>query len=995
MVNLNEKIQNLLKNTSSEEVKSICESFLNEAADKEVYQSDKIALKLFEDLKTYANVDSQIGTLLLEKEDYAKNIMDIEAKISKNAAQNFAANWDLTRRDKKISNVGNHMDNTIKQENIKKAADSNSILEKLSIVDDAGAKKIVADMKMNDYSIKESISTLKKSQISNHPNLKYVIAKFESALMENTPEFLLANDFIFSMTPFKWDVDVKAAINRVQESINSKAVEIEVQTAIHNIKSTDSKRFFTELVEKLNDWVLSENKNVPSLLKDMKGYMFNPYIKNLSNKLMVMENAKGTQFNIPVKDSNCEVHKIFSPVHLTVAGQVFKAGDNFYHSTDNGIKKLSEAQVNALPKNFLELCDSFFNESVKVTDDSVSVYFGKSKVQLMTDGKIFVNENQVEPSSLGTQLVFLTQQTVFRDTSNMANVVMNIYENMDNICEIDYGKHISSSVFEGVGVYLFKKDGTIYINKMNKSMNENKFLKANAIQTVNFVKEFLSFNMSESLGDFLEGDHKKKVEMTSELNKILGDITLVECELEKIEKAILADPSYAEVKEITDAKTLLENELNNLRSIWQEKNNELKNFEIVEEDKSEPEEEEEEELEAKEDSKEEPAEYKEGEEADEDPIVVEEPQVVVEDPVEPQVQSEVVAHGLAGAEGTQNADIQGNDHIEAHVDQAADANGGVVNAGFAGAEVPHVDDTPEPQICVDPTPIPVLTPGTATEVIQGSAAPVAVPVSAGQEAAVDVAVVDVAPEETPSEPVDGYQEGNSEEDVQEDEGEKEKSEEVTESIGADSKVKDKVTGKPGTVTSVGDEHFIVLLDDGSSVERKLSELEDVEEEMEQNITKNEEPINVEEVTEGEQVDEPKKEESNGFVLAALTIDLGPFKAGEQVEIDAANYTAVGDDDPVKLKDEKEGVGEIPKKYLNVIEDENGVESVDGVDAKVEDVLMRIKELETFLVGKNIKGSKAIEGAKEKIKKFAASLEDAEEEKQKGDESDANSGEETK
>lgn len=536
-------------------------------------------------------------------------------------------------------------------------------------------------------------------------------------------------------------------------------------------------------------------------------------------------------------------------------------------------------------------------------------------------------------------------------------------------------------------------------------MNENKFLKANAIQTVNFVKEFLSFNMSESLGDFLEGDHKKKVEMTSELNNILGDITLVEGELEKIEKVILADPSYAEVKEITDAKTLLENELNNLRSIWQEKNNELKNFEIVEEDKSEPEEEEEEELEAKEDE-EEKVEPK--EEPTEEPELEPEAEVVIEEPTEPQVQPEVVAHGLAGAEGTQNTAIQGNDHIEAHADQAVDTNGGVVNAGFAGAEVPHVDNAPEPQISVNP--VPVLTPGTATEVIQGAAAPVAVPVSAGQEAAVDVAVVDVAApaaEETTSEPIEGGQDETPEEEIVkgDEEGKSEEDEEVTESIGADSKVKDKVTGQPGTVTSVGDEHFIVLLDDGSSVERKLSELEDIEEEIEQNITNNEKPINAEEVTEGAQSEEIEGEENSekeedekeqdGFVFAALTIDLGPFKAGEQVEIDAANYTAVGDDDPVKLKDEKEGVGEIPKKYLNVVEIEKGVGSGDGVDAKIEDVLMKIKELETFLVGKNIKGSKAIEGAKEKIKKFAASLEDAEEEKQKGDESDANKGEEAK
>src|ERR1035437_6756855 len=114
--------------------------------------------------------------LLNEKEGYAKSIQEIESQISKNAAQNLAANWDMVRKDKKVSNVGNHVNNTLQNENIADAAKGAALLEKLSLISDDSAKKVVEKSKIDSYSVKESIASIKGSQIANHPNLKYVLA---------------------------------------------------------------------------------------------------------------------------------------------------------------------------------------------------------------------------------------------------------------------------------------------------------------------------------------------------------------------------------------------------------------------------------------------------------------------------------------------------------------------------------------------------------------------------------------------------------------------------------------------------------------------------------------------------------------------------------------------------------------------------------------------------------------------------------------------------
>ena len=106
MATLKEKIQDLLKSTASEEVKLVCESFLKETDGKDINPSDMVAESLFTNLKSYVDKDSKVGALLNERQGYEQSIMDIESKISRDAAQRLAESWDAKRRDKKISNVG-------------------------------------------------------------------------------------------------------------------------------------------------------------------------------------------------------------------------------------------------------------------------------------------------------------------------------------------------------------------------------------------------------------------------------------------------------------------------------------------------------------------------------------------------------------------------------------------------------------------------------------------------------------------------------------------------------------------------------------------------------------------------------------------------------------------------------------------------------------------------------------------------------------------------
>lgn len=993
MTNLKDKIQDLLKNTKNAEVKALCEAYLKSEGDGALTES------LFAGLRGLVSKDSDVSKLVSETESFNKTKMELEQQISKNAAQRLIENWGL-RKGQKTSNVGT--DTTRQTENINKAKQEELLLEGLKAINTDEVKSIVDKKSRDSYKIAEAIEKIRESQIASHPNVKYVLARYEKALSEGVKEYAIVRDFTASLNPFIWDKAVKEAYNMVNNLVQERAAEIEVQNAIEQIRATDSKRFYAELTTRMNEWVYSDNKNIHDLARDMKGYMFNPLVKSLANKLMLMENSKGTTFNIPVKGSNCTINKIYSPVLETTNGRVFKAASNFYHSTKTSLTRLSEKQVNALPAKFLELCEAFSTASV--VDDKVTLYLGKNKIQMFEDKRIFINERQIDPSTLGSQLLYFTQINVFDKTSTVINKIMNVYENLDTICEIDYGKAITSNVFEGVGALVFKKEKDIYVNKINPTMNENSFYKANSIQAVNMIKEFLSFNMSESLGSFLEGDYKKKEEMQKSAQVVLSNIALVESDIEKLDKATLIDPTLNDVEEIKEAKSLLENELNNLKAEFQTINDRIQKFETIVK-----EEEEEEEGEPEEIVIDEPAEEPAAEPVAEEPVAAEVP--ATEEPAAEPVAlpaNDLVSQGIAGAQGAQSQEIKGNDNIDLMNNNGVP--GDVVQTGFNGAEGSQNAAAPAADAIKQPfEPAPVITQGNVggevavnnntgeIQVAKGNEEPIAEPAQVQASVEIPAAPSDETPAEPVEEPVAEPAEEPAAEPVAEPaeepaaeptddvDGEKKNDEPVEENenepgLGIDSKVKVISRNETGTITAINDGEYSVLLDSGETIPVKQSDIQNLEGDIEDNIKKNEAPV----VTENEEGIETEGDDNENpdvlFVKATLEIDLGPFKAGEVVEIDASAYTAGGEDDPVKIKDAKEGVSEIPKKYLKLADEAGSpVKEMGDIQSKTENLIRGLEELETFLKAEDKIGGKAIEDAKAKLKSFADSLS-----KEKGD-----------
>jgi hypothetical protein len=1009
-MNLRQNVQELLAKTTSNEVKTVCQKYLKSLdgnGETKLLESSFLA-----DLKQVGSGDTNVAAMLTEMSGYNASIIGMQGQISKAAAQKLASWGGLS--DKTVSNVGDLRDNTMLTEAAGNKAAGEQLVESLRTVTSPEAVGVVEAANVADYGVARGIDKIASSKIFSHPSVKYAAARIQNLLETGTPEYSVVREFVSVFGQFAWDADVNEALAFPKKVLADRGSVIEVQEALAAIKQGDRNNFYSEPVRLLNEWLQDGKRNNPTLLRDLKAWSFHPAIKELHNRLAIVENGNG-KLSLPVKEANCSVERVYSPVLFEKTGQVFKAGNRFFRSTASKVTSLKEAEVNALPASYHALCEQFFNGSVRVNEGDIIVYMHKSKVRITSDKRVFVNEQRIDAADMGRTLLYHTNANIFGGEAGLIETCKTLLENIDTICEIDYGKKLVSNLYEGLSYVVFKRGGKVYMNAVNEGMGSDKFYEATATQAIKAIKTNLGYDISEAFYDVLEGENKKIVTIKKEMDGVIGNIHILEGEIKKIERAIYDDPYLSEVIEIAEAKVTLETELNSLHSQWQKLTAALKEAEAKPEVETE-----EEELEAEPEEQEagtEPEAGAEEEAAEGAESEIAEPEgaegdvsVEVEvapeeggEPAEGEIPAAPVAtdpmqqSGLLGAEGTQNAAIAGNDNTTNVV--AATDGGSTVDAGFIGAEgaqaqaaqIPGgadilnapIGDGASALTQTAPPPIEVSGPAVASAPVQGAPAPaVDAPAEAGAEAEGTAEEIEggegaeegkeAGAEEVASDPEEGA------ETPAEEEGEEKKNDGgVKESIGVGTKVKIKGTDNIGEVQSIKKDEFLVLID-GKTDPFKEDQLEDLDaegaekEEDRQKEDDSETPDGDANKQDGDVMsatasviesdgdgEDTEVQPAQAYVKGKITIDFGEFRKGDSIMVEAEGYAKGGDEDPIKLQQPKGEVTAVPKKYIQ-IEDVKAEPEKGSIEES-------LKKIETLIRNSDITVDESVKDAYNKIR----------------------------
>jgi hypothetical protein len=450
---------------------------------------------------------------------------------------------------------------------------------------DKSAESFMISNQVENLGILESILDLSKKGIYEHGSFKVLCENYVNLIKNKAlPEYWVAEAFISDFSNYAWDASVKAVVNRVTESCNTLRPEMEASKALYQIANAGSSDFYSPVKESISKWLVSEGKSVAALSRDLRVWSFNPIVKNLINTLTVLE-SNGSKMNIPTINGNSEVKKIYSPVLVEGNKTIFGIGKTLFEGSSEGVRKLSNRDISTMDKDFLGLLETFYSEAVKTDEKGIHVYAGDTRISIVNENdetKIYLNNdlaNFADYNQLAKLISFRISRGLGTNESKVISDIIRLYENFDKVVELDFAKSVISKVYEGASVSLIKWNGKIFLQRVNEAMRENSLFAVNGSQAVNMVKEFLKYDISEGLTEFLDGEKRVKSIMFNDRKKVIDNISIVESEMQKIESLVATNPLYKGSKQLSDAYSLLEKELQVLKSKWSTINAELDSIE--------------------------------------------------------------------------------------------------------------------------------------------------------------------------------------------------------------------------------------------------------------------------------------------------------------------------------------------------------------------------------------------------------------------------------
>ena len=430
----------------------------------------------------------------------------------------------------------------------------------------------------------ETAMALNNTSFVELPEAKVLVDKYiNHAAIKGISEAYLIESMISELESFSWETNAKSALNTLKKTFESNRREIEVAKAIEEINRTAGRDLFSGIVESMKNWLASEQRISESLLKDLKKWGFNPTVRNLVEKVSYLENNSSSRFSIKVASDTCNVNPIIAPSLVTESASVFVTSDRFFRATEEGVTVMERAEASKLPGKFLNAVLALSSPNVKVNESGLDLYIGNNKLSVVfeseTDTKnIFFNGKRVAEDKLGFTLSFELRNG-FQGSTNAIEHAVQVVEAANYLSEIDFGKKISSKIYEGVEANVFKFGEKVYVHKVNPAMKKNELLEGNGNQAVNIVKEFLGFDLSESMTEVLEKEERILAIMKNDKESIKNNLAVVENEMNKIAKAIESNPALQNSDEIKEAQVMLSNESTALKSKWNQITVEIERFE--------------------------------------------------------------------------------------------------------------------------------------------------------------------------------------------------------------------------------------------------------------------------------------------------------------------------------------------------------------------------------------------------------------------------------
>jgi len=431
------------------------------------------------------------------------------------------------------------------------------------------------------FGVLNTISALKNSSFAELPAGKILLEKYEFLLVsKNISEAFVIEGFINELKGFVWESSVASVLENMNTILENRRREIEVVKAYESIRSTSGRDLFSDATSQMKSWLISENRSTETLIHGLKRFGFNPQVRNLVSFLSLYENQNGTKFHVGYDNEVCEVTSVYSPVQVLENGSVFYANGKFF-SVNEDKTSLTEVNPSDLSPDFVNKAGILEDRDIKISNNKVSLNVGNNKVEFVYENdlkRVYFNGKKINENELPV-LLSVTTNTLLENSSLKISKALFVSSTSEEIADIDFGKKIKSKIYEGVEANIFKLGKKIYVHTVNPMMKLNKVYEANATQAVSIIKDFIKYDISESLTEFLEGEQAILSIMKNDKKEIAKNIQILENESNKIKFAKSQNPRISDSQELIQIEEGIEKEISDLKNRWNIVNQEINNLE--------------------------------------------------------------------------------------------------------------------------------------------------------------------------------------------------------------------------------------------------------------------------------------------------------------------------------------------------------------------------------------------------------------------------------
>jgi preprotein translocase subunit YajC len=329
-----------------------------------------------------------------------------------------------------------------------------------------------------------------------------------------------------------------------------------------------------------------EKKSRRSLIEKMKIYSYDPNVMEAMKRIAKYENDD-SMFLVN-ENKAYDINNVYSFIYIdseVSEDMKFYTNGRYFNFNGTELTQLDESEKLVLPETFKVINEFINNDYVKVTENKVLININNSQILLEIrdnlSNRAFLNNveitNDVYKNLMESKLF---NPLHYSDLSKIKKV----WENLDTLINIDIAQEIRSK--QGFSkATIFKVNEKFYLLKSDPQQRISIFEKnINGLQLRNSLFEFMKYDISEKLFDYLKGPAKEIGQLKEKQSQIQTKINELHQKLIQIDEQVKADillNDSKSIETINKLKIIIEDEINKLKSEYfslEESINEISNI---------------------------------------------------------------------------------------------------------------------------------------------------------------------------------------------------------------------------------------------------------------------------------------------------------------------------------------------------------------------------------------------------------------------------------